>query len=224
MIPPISPSVTSGANAPATPASGNNAAPTQSEFLQLLVTQLQNQDPTAPQDDTQFVAELAQFAQLEQTTNQTSILQAIQGQGTAQATAQATALLGHQVSASFNTVNLTAGAAPQPLQFTLAGNAASVTITLQNSSGQVVRTLQAGALAAGPHALAWDGNGDGGVSLPSGTYTVAVQAASSNNTPIGATTTSTGTVTGVTFDSSGNPLLNVNGFSVGMSSVSEIQK
>lgn len=35
-------------------------------FLQLLVAQLENQDPTQPQDGTQFVAELAQFSSLEQ--------------------------------------------------------------------------------------------------------------------------------------------------------------
>ena len=36
-------------------------------FLQLLVAQMKNQDPTSPQDPTQFVGELAQFSQLEQT-------------------------------------------------------------------------------------------------------------------------------------------------------------
>jgi len=35
-------------------------------FLQLLVTQLKNQDPTQPQDSSQFLAQLAQFSQLEQ--------------------------------------------------------------------------------------------------------------------------------------------------------------
>jgi flagellar basal-body rod modification protein FlgD len=48
-------------------ASGTNAPATQQMFLQLLVAQLKNQDPTQPQDGTQFVAQLAQFTQLEQT-------------------------------------------------------------------------------------------------------------------------------------------------------------
>jgi flagellar basal-body rod modification protein FlgD len=47
-------------------------------FLQLLVTQLKNQDPTNPVDGTQFVAQLAQFSQLEQMINMNSSLQQIQ--------------------------------------------------------------------------------------------------------------------------------------------------
>jgi len=65
------------ATSPATPASGSSSSsnsvsnavdPLGSEqtFLKLLVAQLQNQDPTQPQDGTQFVAQLAQFASLEQ--------------------------------------------------------------------------------------------------------------------------------------------------------------
>ena len=46
---------------------GSNSAPTESMFLQLLVAQLKNQDPSTPSDPSQFVGELAQFSQLEQT-------------------------------------------------------------------------------------------------------------------------------------------------------------
>jgi len=51
----------------ASQAAGSSSAPTESMFLQLLVAQMKYQDPTSPQDPTQFVGELAQFSQLEQT-------------------------------------------------------------------------------------------------------------------------------------------------------------
>ena len=58
-------SVPAAPKSPALPVSG--AAPTESMFLQLLVAQLKHQDPSTPSDPTQFVGELAQFSQLEQT-------------------------------------------------------------------------------------------------------------------------------------------------------------
>jgi len=56
-----------GAANAASAAAGSSTAPTESMFLQLLVAQMKYQDPTSPQDPTQFVGELAQFSQLEQT-------------------------------------------------------------------------------------------------------------------------------------------------------------
>ncbi len=49
-------------------------------FLQLFIAQLQNQDPTTPADPTQFVTQLAQFTNLEQSTQQTGDLNAILAQ------------------------------------------------------------------------------------------------------------------------------------------------
>jgi flagellar basal-body rod modification protein FlgD len=57
----------SAASAASAAAAGSASAPTESMFLQLLVAQMKYQDPTSPQDPTQFVGELAQFSQLEQT-------------------------------------------------------------------------------------------------------------------------------------------------------------
>ena len=83
----MSPRVTqnmSAADAGAGASSGTSAAAaappvTESMFLQLLVAQLQNQDPTNPADSTQFVTQLAQFQTMEQSMNQgtdiSSILQ-----------------------------------------------------------------------------------------------------------------------------------------------------
>ena len=60
-------SSSSGASANSASASLGGVAPTENTFLTLLVAQLKNQDPLSPTDSTQFVSELAQFSQLEQT-------------------------------------------------------------------------------------------------------------------------------------------------------------
>src|SRR5579875_1614468 len=68
----------------------------ENSFLQLLVTQLQNQDPLAPQDNTQMIAQLAQFSALEQMTNvaqtDSQVLSAIQT-----LTSETNLMLAHQL-------------------------------------------------------------------------------------------------------------------------------
>lgn len=61
-----------------TAASASAAAPTEDMFLQLLVSQIKNQDPLNPTDSTQFVSQLAQFSELEQVMG---IRQDIEGAG-----------------------------------------------------------------------------------------------------------------------------------------------
>lgn len=51
----------------------------QDAFLQLLVTQLRHQDPTAPQENGEFIAQLATFSSLEQLTQIQATLKAIGG-------------------------------------------------------------------------------------------------------------------------------------------------
>ncbi len=60
-------SSTTGSTTSSPLSSGTNALANESTFLKLLVTQLKNQNPLNPQDGTQFVAQLAQFSDLEQT-------------------------------------------------------------------------------------------------------------------------------------------------------------
>src|SRR5581483_10072426 len=66
------------------------------DFMQLLIAQLKNQDPMKPTDDTQFVAQLAQFSTLEATNKMSDALEELAGM---QALGEAAALIGKQVSA-----------------------------------------------------------------------------------------------------------------------------
>lgn len=67
----------------------------ENDFLQLLMTQLQNQDPMSPMDNTQFIAQMAQFSSLEQMTNLVSATQAMNANNEV---AQSVSLIGHNVT------------------------------------------------------------------------------------------------------------------------------
>lgn len=84
-----------GATTPSTltPPGGNLG---KDDFLRLLTTQLQHQDPMNPQDDMAFIGQMAQFSALEQTTN---MAQALERNGVSQLVAQSIGLIGHEVDA-----------------------------------------------------------------------------------------------------------------------------
>jgi flagellar basal-body rod modification protein FlgD len=88
--------VASNAAAAATSAStGTGQTLGENQFLQLLMTQLQNQDPMSPMDNTQFIAQMAQFSSLEQMTN---LVQATKAMNANNEVAQSVALIGHNVT------------------------------------------------------------------------------------------------------------------------------
>ena len=78
MFPPVASNPSSGTAADAPPrASTSNPTVSKNMFLQLLVAQIRNQDPLNPADGVQFLAQLAQFTQLEQTMSMSTDLSAI---------------------------------------------------------------------------------------------------------------------------------------------------
>ena len=76
------------------PGSGSNLG--KQDFLKLLMAQLQNQDPLKPMDDSQMIAQMAQFSALESTQNLTNV---IQQSSNMQTVIQAGALIGKYVQA-----------------------------------------------------------------------------------------------------------------------------
>jgi flagellar basal-body rod modification protein FlgD len=190
------------------------------DFLKLLVAQLANQDPTAPQDSTAFVAQLAQFTALEQQQNTVSRLDTLLlGQATANQTA-ASSFIGKNVTYQSGQIQLTQGAAPS-VQTTLSAPADQVTVAVSDSSGNVVRTMKMGSAIAGPLTVAWDGADDNGNVLPDGSYTLSPSAVDASGNPVPITLATSGTVSAVVFQG-GVPYLQVGGGLVNMSSVTSV--
>jgi flagellar basal-body rod modification protein FlgD len=148
------------------------------DFLKLLMTQLQNQDPTSPLDTNQFTSQLVQFAGVEQQINaNTSLTQLIQlTQGSE--LMQASAMMGRQVAVQSDHMPLQNGAGA--LTFT-APAAEPAAIATYNDAGTKIRDALVTA-TKGQNSWAWDGTDNNGNSVPDGSYRVAVIGANTDGT------------------------------------------
>jgi flagellar basal-body rod modification protein FlgD len=169
------------------------------EFLKLLVAQLQNQDPLDPQKGSDFIAQLAQFSTLEQTTQTNTVLSQIEAGQASLAQQSVMSLVGRNVTAQTTQVQIGATGGPPPLGVHLDGDAAKIQVTISDANGKTVRTITLGAQPAGNVALGWDGKGDNGVLLPPGTYQVAVSATSAPGAAVSSYAELTGAVSSVEF-------------------------
>jgi flagellar basal-body rod modification protein FlgD len=153
------------------------------DFLALLVKQMQVQDPLNPMDDKEFVAQLAQFSSLEQLTNINTGIDKLNAATTQQQMFSAVGFIGKQVKASGNTLAKTDDTVSS-LYYTLGSAATKVSINIMDSNGNIVRTVDQGAKAAGEQTFQWDGKDSEGKAVANGLYTVGVttQTASGGST------------------------------------------
>lgn len=212
-----------GMSAPQT--SGSNSVMGQMDFLKLLMIQLSYQDPLSPMDSQQFAAQLAQFSQLEQLTQmnqnldlsqQTNLILAQSVNNTMAAT-----MIGKNVLAYGDQVELVDGE-DATMHYDLDGAAQNVTITIKNSTGTVVRTLEAGPQSSGDQEVTWDGLNDEGDAVSPGLYTFSVSASTAGGTTVQATTYVSGTITGVSYVE-GMPEFMVGGIQIALGDIYQIQ-
>lgn len=168
-------------------------------FLNLLVTQLQNQDPLDPTDSVEFTAQLAQFSSLEQLSSVNDNLKQLQNFQASINNSQAVALIGKEITANGNSLNLADGQ-PAGCQFKLDGNASQVVVSIYDHTGGFVKSFESQDLAAGQHTLYWDGTDQNGNLAASGNYTFEVLAADANGNRIETTTFFNGQVNKVVFE------------------------
>ncbi len=188
------------------------------QFLTLLTTQLQNQDPTSPMTSDTFTSELAQFAGVEQqiqtNTNLTQLLSLNQDNEVS----QGTSLVGRQAVASSSQLPLQNGSAELQISPT---SAETVGIAITNSAGSVVKT-QTLSLPAGTTNWTWNGQDDSGNTLSDGSYSAAVvtQDSSGNTTTVPFSVV--GTITGVSKDASSGVDVDMGSSTIDMSNVTSL--
>lgn len=146
----------------------------QEEFLKLMVTQFKNQDPFKPLDNGEFLSQMAQFSQVTGLQDLNGKFDTLSSALSSNQAMQASGLLGRSALVAANHAPLGAaggvtGAIDVPQSV---GN---VRVQVVGAGGQVVRTLDLGAQAAGLADFHWDGLGDNGQRLPAGDYRLAAQ-------------------------------------------------
>ena len=142
----------------------------QADFLRLLTTQLQNQDPSKPMDPTSFVTDLTQMSQLEATTKMNESILAMNKGFQSLQTLQAAAIIGKNVQVSGEDFSHIQGSASQ-FQLSTDQPLTDVTIVISDSAG-LVKEISLNDLSTGDEVVNWDGLDEAGNASASGNYSL----------------------------------------------------
>jgi flagellar basal-body rod modification protein FlgD len=175
-------------------------------FLQLLTTQLQNQDPLSPMDTNQFTQQLVEFASVEQQMKSNDSLTTLVSLEQAAQSTQALALVGATVVVDGSTTQLTNGKANWSLNVT---KPATATVTIKDATGQTAYTSTFG-VNPGTQNFTWDGHDANGTLWPDGPYTMTATAADASGQTTAISTQIQARVDSVDLTQT-PPLLSING-------------
>ena len=168
-------------------------------FLNLLIIQMQHQDPLEPMKNSDFLAQMAQFSGLEQLKNVNKNLEFLQMYQASLNNTQAMSFIGKEIRALGNLIQVTDGTSSD-IHYRLDDDAAVVKISIYDSDNNLVRIIQEGPQDSGEQVVQWDGKDIKGNRLTDGEYTFSVSAVDFKDNTVSATTYIAGQVTGLTFE------------------------
>jgi flagellar basal-body rod modification protein FlgD len=151
------------------------------DFLKLMVTQLNNQDPFKPMENGEFLGQIAQFGSVTGLEELNKNFESLAASITSNQALQAGSLVGRQVLAPVETGLMMPGGSLRG-QVELAQSSPQVTMRITDAVGQLVREVPLGTAPAGPMEFAWDGSNDAGGYAPPGRYTVRIEAIQNDRT------------------------------------------
>ncbi|MCC8393209.1 flagellar hook assembly protein FlgD [Paraburkholderia sp. MMS20-SJTR3] len=210
-----------GSSTSSSGSSGTSPTDLQNTFLQLLVAQLKNQDPTNPMDSSQMTSQLAQISTVQGISQLNTSLSSLSTQLAAGQQSQAALLIGSTVLAPGSSISVASGKTGE-FGVSLANSVSDLQVVVKNSAGTIVNTLDLGKQSAGTIPVSWTPTDSAGNTLADGTYTITATgtingAAATASTLVGAT------VQGVVQQASGSAgLVLSNGSTVDLTSVAAI--
>ena len=187
-------------------------------FLQLLTTQLKNQNPLEPMDTNEFTNQLVQFSSVEQQIKSNENLEKLLALSTSNATSTVVGYIGKTVTASGASSYLKDGAVEWT--YKLAGAAPDTTISIRDAAGSVVFSEKL-SLASGTGSYSWDGTMSNGATAPDGVYSITIDARDAAGNHISADTSLKGVVDSIDL-SGAEPLASISGVRVNISNIKEI--
>lgn len=189
-------------------------------FLNILTTQLKNQNPLDPLDTNQFTQQLVQFTGVEQQLKTNEFLETLMLSTQNTAKSDAVSYIGKQVTASGRTGELTDDKAVF-WAYDAKSAVPNATVTIKNASGSVVYS-ETGSLNSGPGTFRWDGKTSDNNNAPNGIYTIEIKGTSLSGANIDVSTSSVGVVSGVDFTGD-VPILTVGGRKIAITDITDVR-
>ncbi len=172
------------------------------DFLKLLLAELRHQDPLNPADNTEFIAQLAQFSSLEQMTEMNLNLEKTLENNIMIAEAINNAMminyLGKQVTASTELFNFS-GSDPVQLKFNLGSELNTGQVFINDATGTTIQTIPIDELKAGVNIVEWDGIKNSGATASAGVYYFEVEAKDNQDNRIEVKPIFTGVIDGISY-------------------------
>ncbi|WP_323752562.1 flagellar hook assembly protein FlgD [Marinobacter sp.] len=144
-------------------------------FMELMLAQMKNQNPLEPQDNGDFISQLAQFSSLEEMQNLTGTVDEVAGQFRSSQALQASAMVGKTVLAP-SSVGILGAEGEVTGTIEVPASTGGLRLSVMNQSGELVRQIDMGSSEAGVVSFRWDGEDGNGNALPSGPYEIIAQA------------------------------------------------
>ncbi|MDQ7031563.1 MAG: flagellar hook assembly protein FlgD [Desulfonauticus sp.] len=202
-------------------ATGDQKQLGKNDFLKLLVTQLEHQDPLNPMDDKDFIAQLAQFSSLEQMSNVAEGVNKLVEANNSQQMLGAVSFIGKEVTAAGDSLSKQ-GDKVSTVYYSLNDLAKSVYVNVFDQFGNIIYSESLGTRQPGDYEFHWDGKDFTGNNAPDGVYTVRFAAEGVNGQPVLVDTQVSGKVAGVQTGNTGTVLRLEDGRTVGLQEIKEI--
>ncbi|HET8850443.1 MAG TPA: flagellar hook assembly protein FlgD [Marinobacter sp.] len=143
-------------------------------FLELMLAQLKNQNPLEPQDNGEFISQLAQFSSLEEMQNLSRTVDDVASQFRSSQALQASAMVGKTVLAPSDIAILgSEGEISGTIE--VPASTGGLQLSVMNQAGELVRQIDMGSRQAGVVSFRWDGQDGNGNPLPPGPYRIVAQ-------------------------------------------------